>query len=120
MVKESKKLKEKNGIIKLSKYLQDKLEKFTYAGSEGNSKISDFLSFDEFSDIFINTTLIFPLSYKDTDFELINFGNKAVTTIDKFNAREDEIFNFNTPQDMLNFVRIDDRTLKDIWDEITF
>ena len=109
-------MKDKNGINNLSVDLQKKLNIFDHASK--NSKISSFLTWSEFSMIFVNTTLIFPLAYGTTNFELMNCGDKSILTIDYKDADNDLIFNYNSAQDLLDKALIDNKPLKDLWNDV--
>lgn len=109
-------MKDKNGINNLSLDLQKKLNIFDHAPK--NSKIISSLTWSEFSKIFVNTTLIFPLTYGKTNFELINYGNRSILTIDYKDADNDLIFNYNSAQDLLDKALINNKPLKDIWNDV--
>ena len=109
-------MKDKNGINSLSIDLQKKLSAFDQAPK--SSKVGSFLTWTEFSTIFINTTLIFPLAYETTNFELMNCGNKFILTIDYNTAENDLIFNYTSAQNLLDNALINNKPLKDIWKDI--
>ena len=109
-------MKDKNGNNDLSLDLQKKLNIFDHAPK--NSKISSFLTWSEFSMIFVNTKFIFPLAYGTTNFELINCGNKSILTIDYKDADNDLTFNYNSAQDLLNKAIINNKPLRDIWNDV--
>lgn len=109
-------MKNKNGINNLSLDLQKKLSLFDQASKSSN--VSSFLTWTEFSTIFTNTTLVFPLAYGTTNFELMNCGNKSVLTIDYNNAENDLIFNYTSAQNLLDNALINNKPLKDIWNDV--
>lgn len=111
-------MKKNKLIANLSKDLQDKLNAFSNS-TKKNIKISNYFSWIEFTTIFANTTSIFPLLYKTTSFELINYGNKCILTIDYIGAKKDLIFNYASASDLLNNALIDNQPLKDIWKDLT-
>ncbi len=110
-------MKDKNGIANLSKNLQLKLKAFDTTNKK-NFKISEYFSWQEFTELFCNTTLIFPLKYKSIDFELINNGKDCIITIDYHNSKNDLIFSYSSANDLLNNAAIENKKLKEIWNEV--
>lgn len=110
-------MKNSKNIAKLPTELQLKLDFFSN-NTKKNIKISDYFSWTEFKTIFSHTTSIFPLLYKTISFELINYGNKSVLTIDYENSKNDMIFNYSSANDLLNNALIDNHSLKDIWKDL--
>jgi len=111
-------MKKNKSTSTLSADLQQKLNLYSNSTNK-NIKISDYFSWMEFKKIFSNTTLIFPLSYGKTSFELLNFGDKFVVTIDYYGATKDLILNYQSAEDLLNNASIDGKPLKDIWKDLT-
>ena len=110
-------MKNSKNKVKLPKDLSLKLDSFSN-DTKNNIKISDYFSWTEFKTIFSNTTSIFPLLYKTTNFELINYGNKSVLTIDYKDSTNDIVFNYSSANDLLNSALIDGHLLKDIWEDL--
>ena len=110
-------MKNSKNIAKLPADLQLKLNSFSNDTNK-NIKISDYFSWTEFNTVFSHTASVFPLLYKTTSFELINYGTKSVLTIDYKDSKKDLIYNYSSADDLLNSALIDNHSLKDIWKDL--
>ena len=94
--------------------LADKVEKLCQEDSTG--KLSDYLTYDEFCELFINTFISWKVRYKetDTDYCLEQDKDKSSFYSEAKNFRQ--IYEY--PEELLEEVKIEGLGLKTVWDDL--
>ena len=106
---------EKNGYYNLNDDLKQKFDIINSKDIKG--KISKYLTCDEFCEIFINTTFLFKLYYKDVEYCLSNEGNSFYFYSEGNNNIKSFTNKYNSALELLKESTINNKHLKDLWEE---